>query len=247
MANLMQTRIFGNAVGNAGSTITAKAGSGFSNLVVLNSNGTTSVRTWFFPAALQVPDAKFKVTILGAGGQGGGSTAGSWNYGGGGGSGSLAVIWMQVIQGFYEFDYVIGQGGSTGTSASAGAAGTVATQLTYVNSTYSAGVGSGGPLYVSTGDVGGAGGTFVAPSTVDRPNWKYLSINGGRGGGPGQSLANYSIDATGSDSPFGLGLGGPKALIAAGGSAATGYGAGGGGASNGIGGAGGDGLILIEY
>jgi len=253
---LLQTRIFGNAIGNANSAITAKANSGFSNMVVLTNGGISATRVWEFPLALRVPDAKFKVTILGAGGQGGGcNVAGRVATGAGGGAGGLLMVWFHVLQGCYQLQYIVGVGGTTGTLTTAGQNGSN-TSLWYWNGSYGStadyigngGTGGGLSTNVSTSIVGGAGGGTNVPSgTVFRYQARYLAIPGGNGGGGGVQATNYSNDACGAHAPLGLGQGGPNTTASAAGSAATGYGAGGGGATNGAGGAGGDGLIIIEY
>jgi hypothetical protein len=169
---LLQTRIFGNAIGNANSAITAKANSGFSNMVVLTNGGISATRVWEFPLALQVPDAKFKVTILGAGGQGGGcNVAGRVATGSGGGAGGLLMVWFHVLQGCYQLQYIVGVGGTTGTLTTAGQNGSN-TSLWYWNGSY----GSTAD-YIGNGGTGGGLSTNVSNISFAYPNALAISIS----------------------------------------------------------------------
>lgn len=218
-------------------------GSGFQNMVVLTS-GTAA--TYTFPTALQVPGAKFKVTIIGGGGGGGGTGASpvAGRVGGGGGSGGVVVIYLTVLSTVaYQFTYTVGAGGgNAGTNGSTAGTAGGASSIIYNSVTYTAGGGGAGPLATAY-TAGGAGGTATGGT---------LNIVGGSGGASGTITAQQPIYGTGGNTPLGFGLGSGWAYQT--GSPASGYGAGGTGGFvdqaglpgyNGSSGTGG--VVIIEY
>jgi hypothetical protein len=253
MSKFSTTLVAGNLLGNTsslntvGSSIAARGGAGFKNMAVLT---TVGIYTWVFPPGLRVPGAKFKCTIVGAGGQGGGGAGALTGIGAGGNSGGVMLVWFTVYSPCYHFVYQIGNGGSSGTSSTAGQSGTAVSYVNYgtqyASEQFSAAAGQGGAFATSGGSdqTAPSGGGVVTPTTTP-----YIYINGFKGGGTASaSSSTYPIDGKGADTPFGFGIGGPRGLPNAGGSAGTGYGSGGGGGFNtGAGGAGGDGIIIVQW
>ena len=242
MAKLQSnSRVYGTLT--IDTSVLSNVGAGYSNMVVF-----TTGTSYTLPTVLQVPGAKFKATLIGAGGQGGGGTAGTIALykGAGGGAGAVAIVISTVVSGVYTLSYSVGVAGSSGGASANGANGT-ATTITYNGITYSAGGGVGGTAG-TYGLVGGVGGavTNTGPATT------LLSFTGGQGGAAANSAVQ--ADGRGGHTPLGYGQGGmpqPFTSIGAPGIAGTGYGSGGsGGVSNTAGtsgGAGAAGLIIIEY
>ena len=234
MANLYNTKVNGTIIVDTAIT----AGCGFQNMVVLTT-GTTA--TYTFPTVLQVPNAKFKVTIVGAGG--GGAGAPTTNIGSSGGSGAVVIVIITIVAGLYSFTYTVGGGGSGGPNSGGGTAlngldGGDSSVL-YNGITYTSGGGIGGSV---GGGSGGGGGTGINGT---------LNI-AGQGGSWGASpyTTTFFNDTRGGSTPLGLGSGGVAPSINNG-IAGTGYGAGGGGGvyrSNPATGATGQpGIIILEY
>jgi hypothetical protein len=217
---------------------------GFMNMETLTTVGSG---TYYFPPALHVTGAKFKVTIVAGGGGGGAGTTATSGMGGGGGSGGVSVCFLSVAAGLYSFTYTVGAAGTAGTggaSPTAGGAGG-SSQIVYNGVTYTCTGGSGGPLPASTASA--AGGTASVSGN--------LNINGFSGGSSGTHATTIKYYGIGADTPLGFGNGGVpgagRANPDGSGEAGTGYGSGGGGA-DGItvaqpGGAGAQGIIIIEY
>lgn len=246
MAKLINgTRVYGSLT--ADTALIAGSGSGFMNLVGFTT-GTTV--TWNFPSVLQVPNAKFKVTIIGSGGAGGGTAATIGQMGGGGGTGAVIVAYITVVNGIYSLTYTVGAS-VAGVSAANGTAGQ-ASNIIYNGITYSSAGGGAGTLGTSVA-AGGAGGAFSGITNGTTVNaWGYTGNPGHAGG---VMAATTNITGIGGNTPLGFGQGGVMPNVAAGqvGVAGTGYGAGGGGARNGTaataraGGASAGGLVLIEF
>lgn len=227
------------------STFISPYGGGFTNIELLT---TGTAASWSVPTALKAVGAKWKVTLVGSGGQGGGSGVATAGYvGGGGGSGGVVVGFFAYAAGQDTMTYTIGVGGTTGTSTTVGQTGTATTAL-YNGVTWTANGGIGGGIGVAAGVAGGNGGTAVGTGTSI-----LLAGNIGNSGGVMAATSNYV--GNGADAPLGLGFGGAMPATAAGavGNAGTNYGAGGSGGRNGTGtttragGAGTNGLIIIEY
>jgi len=102
-------------------TITSTVGAGFQNIDVKTSG---SADTFTLPAALQVANAKFKVTIIGGGGGGGSTgTATAGHVGAGGGGGGLSVAYLTFVPGQTTATYTVGVAGTAATASAAGTAG----------------------------------------------------------------------------------------------------------------------------
>jgi hypothetical protein len=236
MAKLADTQVYGSlTVDNA---LVAAAGSGYSNMVVYISGVT---QTYTFPAALQVPGAKFKVTLIGGGGGSAGSAATNGILGGGGASGAVCVAVITVVSGLYSFTYSIGAAGTAGSSTVAGGTGGSTTVL-YNSVTYTAAGGAGGSLQATF--------NFSTGGTATNGT---LNLQGGYGGGGGTFAANafFSHFSYGGNTPLGFGQGGdigyPGSL-----GGGSGYGSGSGGSLTTasaivLGTVGTSGLLIIEY
>ena len=241
------TRVYGSLTTDT--AFISGAGSGFMNVVAFT---TGTAATWTFPGVLQVPNAKFKVTIVGSGGSGGGTPITAGYMGGGGGSGGVIVAYITVVANLYTLTYTVGAS-VAGVSAANGVAGQ-ASNIVYNGVTYSAAGGALGTLAAVGGNAGGAGGSFsgvINGTTINA--WGYTGNPGHSGGA---MAATTTITGIGGNTPLGLGQGGtmPTAAAGAAGNSGTGYGAGGGGARNGTGaatsragGASAAGLVMIEY
>ena len=239
MAKLQDgSRVYGTLI--VDTAIVASSGVSFKFIDAITTTGSG---TYTLPAALQVPGAKFKLTIVGAGGQGGGCPASSGAMGGGGASGAVVVVIITVVSGLYTFTYTVGNVGTAAGTNAAGIAGNAST-VTYNSVTYTAGGGAGGTL-ASTNSI----------STGGTASGGLLNMNGWSGGASGTLATNISYFGIGADTPLGWGMGGYCGTGAAStpysdGIAASGYGAGGGGANGtavNAGGVGTQGIIVIEY
>jgi hypothetical protein len=235
MAKLSDTQVYGSLIIDG--ALIAGAGAGFSNMVALTTSGT-----YTFPVALQVPGAKFKVTIVGAGGQGGGCTTTSGYCGAGGASGAVCIAYITVVSGLYSFTYTIGVRGSTSGTNAVGQTGTSST-VVYNSVTYTA---------------GGGGGGGIASTTETRPNGGTatngtFNLTGSYGLSCGVRNTVSCYIGRGGDTPLGFGQGGNSGSPGGTGKTASGYGAGGGGgafystATARAGGPGTGGIIIVEY
>lgn len=213
-------------------------GSGFQNMVVQTSGSAAS---WSLPTTLQSPSAKWKVTIVGGGAQGGGTNITAGQVGGGGGSGGLVVVYLTFVAGQTTMTYTVGTAGSGAGTNATGTSGNNSS-IVYNAVTYTANGGTGG----TASGAGGAGGTASGGT---------LNIAGGTGDNGGTMAATSNYQGNGGNTPLGYGYGGRMPVTAAGatGNVGTGYGAGGSGGRNGTGttaragGAGTDGVVIIEY
>ena len=220
--------------------ITANNFSGFgigfgSNLEIL-----TSGTSWSVPTGV----IRWKVTVVGGGGQGGGSAATAGHVGNGGGSGASVVGFYNFVSGQTTMSYNIGAAGSgAGTNAQGTAGG--ASNTTYNAVVYNAGGGGGGNTSATIGG-GGLAGTGTGGT------WNFTGDKGHSGG---VAAATNPVQGVGGDTRFGLGHGGGHVGTAAGatGEVAEGYGAGGAGGKSGssatarAGGAGVQGIIIVEW
>jgi hypothetical protein len=169
----------------------------------------------------------FKITMVGAGGQGGG---GGQYSGGGGGSGAYVCYWASGLRPNTAYTCVVGTGGVYATSDA------TATTITLDTTIISAGGGGGGGNGINGS--GGIGGSV----TVTAINGQLLSANGNAGVHSGGS---NGAGGNGGASVFGgAGLGNANHFPGFDGNTGGGGGGGGGGAS---GGNGGDGIIIIEW
>lgn len=213
-------------------------GAGFQNMVV-QTTGTAA--SWSLPTVLQSPSAKFKVTIIGGGGQGGGTPATAGHIGGGGGSGGLVAVYLTFVAGQTTMTYTVGAAGSGAGTNTVGTAGG-SSSIVYNSTTYTAGGGGGGG--VSGSPAAGTGGTATGGT---------LNIVGFAGAAGGVSAATAAKFGNGGSTPLGYGQGGILPNTVTSSSTGTGYGAGGSGAYNGAtatataGGAGTAGVVIIEY
>ena len=246
MAKLISgTRVYGSAT--IDTALIAGAGAGFMNIVAFTT-GTSIVYT--LPSAIQVAGAKFKATIIGAGGSGGGTAATAGQMGGGGGSAAVVIAYITVVSSVYTLTYSVA---ATTAAGAAGAAGTTGatSSIIYNGITYSSSGGGAGTLATSV-LAGGAGGT---PSPLLGATTNAFGFYGFPGNAGGVMAATTNIAGLGAHTPFGWGQGGVMPETAAGqaGQPGSGYGAGGGGARNGTaataraGGTGAPGIIIIEY
>jgi len=232
----------GNITTVNATTITSTVGAGFQNIDVKTSG---SADTFTLPAALQVANAKFKVTIIGGGGGGGSTgTATAGHVGAGGGGGGLCVAYLTFVPGQTTATYTVGVAGTAATASAAGTAGGISS-VVYNAITYYA---SGGFSVATAGTsiFGGAGGQSGGGS---------LNIPGGSGSAGGLMAATTNYIGEGGNSALGYGHGGKTPATAAGanGINGVGYGAGGSGGRNGsgttlrAGGSGSAGVIIFEY
>jgi hypothetical protein len=220
--------------------ITANNFSGFgigfgSNLQILES-GTS----WSIPTGVK----RWKVTVVGGGGQGGGSAATAGHVGNGGGSGASVVGFYNFVSGLTTMAYNIGAAGSGAGTNTQGTAGG-ASNTTYNSIVFNAGGGGGGNTSATIGG-GGLAGTGTGGT------WNFTGDKGFSGG---VAAATNPVQGAGGHTRFGLGVGGGHVGTAAGatGEVAEGYGAGGGGGKSGsaatarAGGAGVQGIIIVEW
>jgi hypothetical protein len=232
----------GNITTVNATTITSTVGAGFQNIDVKTSG---SADTFTLPAALQVANAKFKVTIIGGGGGGGSTgTATAGHVGAGGGGGGLSVAYLTFVPGQTTATYTVGVAGTAATASAAGTAGGISS-VVYNAITYHA---SGGFSVATAGTsiFGGAGGQSGGGS---------LNIPGASGSAGGLMAATTNYIGEGGNSALGYGHGGKTPATAAGANGITGvgYGAGGSGGRNGsgttlrAGGSGSAGVIIFEY
>ena len=216
---------------------------GFQTQVILTTGTNVS-------ATLPAWANKAKVTVVGAGGAGGGNPATVGAPGSGGGSGAVSIKYFTGVGGA-TYTYNVGVAGA-GVLAAAGTPGRASNLLmsgTLVNAPGGTNGLVGGAA--STNIAGGAGGVAGTGGDVNLP---------GSAGGASQSTAAAATCASGFGAPGFMGLGGAASVIkltaasAAGNAGGANTGAGGSGsapglatATTGTGGAGGSGLIIIEY
>lgn len=234
------SKIYGSLTANGTIIAAAGAGAGFQNMIVLNTGTITS---YPLPTVIQYPGAKFKVTIIGAGGSGGASTTTVGSCGSGGGSSAVLIVILTVVSGVYTLNNI-----------AVSAVGGSGTFFDYNGITYQALSGSDGSTYTTNGVDGGAGGTFTG-ITMASGLVNGLGITGAAGKGGNLCIAASQSFNNGGNTPLGWGQGGVLSGVAAGGVgvAGTGYGSGGSGGCSGsgttarTGGAGAPGIMIIEY
>jgi hypothetical protein len=233
MANLYNTRVYGSIIVDTAIT----AGCGFQNMVLLTS-GTGA--TYDFPSVLQVPGAKFKVTIIGGGGGGAGSSSG---YSSSGGSGAVVIAIPIIFFSLYSFTYTIGAAGTTGAITPTAGGNGGDTTVTYNGVTYTAGGGKGGNI-INQADPGGQGGSASSGNGI-------FNISGNPGIQAGTPSTTNAPIVRGGHTPLGFGFGGGIPISNGTGVSGSNYGAGGGAgivrSGSSTGSAGQPGLIIIEY
>ena len=232
------TRVYGNLY--VDKTIIAGAGAMGQSRSILTTFS-------YLPAALCIPGAKFKLTLIGGGGGGGGCSTAAAVVAGGGGSGGVLITIITVVQNQYSYTTTTPSAGAGGVGNLVGNAGTPAV-FTYNGVSYTAGGGAGGAT--TSGTPSSAAGGSVSGGIIN--------LTGGGGGkGPASLGATIVAAGQGGHTPLGWGIGGLpgtfNTLGSSAGTAGSGYGAGGGGAFNSTGGtalnggSGATGVIFIEY
>jgi len=199
--------------------------------------------TWYFPAELQVPGAKFKATMVGGGSSGASSPALAGYKGNGGTSGSVAIAIISVIENVYSLTYTVGSGGVG--AGGLGSAGT-ASSIVYNALTYTV---AGGPTGANPGTLP------TSPGGAQTLYFLGFAGNQGASGGSFATAGPNLPSCFGGDTPMGWGTAGRDGSGAAShvGVAGRGFGSGGSGGSNAssavanVGGNGAGGLILIEW
>jgi hypothetical protein len=236
------SRVYGSLTLNNSIIAAAGAGAGFQNMIVFNTG--TTIASYPLPTVIQYPGAKFKVTIVGAGGNGGASIATIGSCGSGGGSGAVLVVILTVVSGLYSLTSIsVPYAGSSGS-----------TSFIYNGITYTAGGGSNGTTYAAGGVEGGVGGTFSG-ITMSNGLVNGLGINGSAGKGGNLAVAASQSFNGGANTPLGFGQGGVLSGVPTGGAGqpGSGYGSGGSGGCSGSvasgfsGGDGARGVMIIEY
>lgn len=195
----------------------------------------------------------FRVTCVGGGGGGGAAATGAVAGGGGGGGGGVITATFTnypLSPGYVSatYAYLVGTGGTGGTTSVAGTNGTITQFVATSGGTFSLNAAPGIVGNIgTTGSAAGTGGSGGVPSTtgsVINTTSVSLAIRGGSTGINGQIGTNFPGGAGGS-SPYGGGGGGS---VQAGSNPGQNYGGGGGGASGFVTAAsnGAGGLVYIE-
>jgi hypothetical protein len=222
----------------SGGTLVNPSGVATSNLT---SFITGTAASFSIPTELRVPGAKWKVTLVGGGGQGGGTPATAAHYGSGGNSGAVVIGFYAYVAGQDSMTYTVGAGGAgagTNTIGNNGAN----TTTTYNSVTFTAGGGTGGDISANN-----------TPGTSAAASGGSLNLGGYPGHSGGVAAANNPAFGAGADTPLGFGRGGDKSFATGAGLAGTGFGSGGSGGQNvgtataRAGGAGAGGILIIEY
>jgi hypothetical protein len=216
---------------------------GFTTTAVITATGNWTVPTGITAA---------KVTLIGAGGAGGGTGINNGNRGLAGRSGGVAIKYITGLTPGSTVSVTIGAGGtgvsngngnSGGTtsfgaycSATGGAGGAVNTSSTTFLGPYSGGTGSSGDINIT------------GPATMDV--LVSVGLTTTCAGTISGTSSQYQMPGANGWNSFGVG-GAPRITSGGAGNAATGYGAGGGGAwstsTAQAGGNGAPGLCIIEY
>lgn len=225
-----------NTIGRVVAGSFSGIGQGFSNVTLL-----TAGTSWTIPDGV----TRWKVTLVGAGGQGGGCPTTRQRIGNGGGSGGVAIKVFSKVDGQNSMSYSIGIGGSTAGTNATGQSGT-STTATYNSLTATANGGAGG-LTSGTENGGGDGGSAT------NGDINLIGFKGSSGGASNSN--NTALHGEGGSSPLGFGQGGTYNGIVSGGDgiAGEGYGSGGSGGKTGssttarAGGPGAQGCIFVEW
>lgn len=213
-------------------------GQGFANANLITQIGSS---TWTVPTGVE----RFKVTLVGAGGAGGGTSTPAGQTGNGGGSGSVCIGFFNYVVGVDTLYCNVGIGAAASSANGLGANGS-SSNVSY-NDVYMYANGGFGGQNNSVVNAGGAGGSASGGT---------INLSGDNGHSGGVAAATNPVAGEGGTTPLGWGTGGNYNGTAAGGAGirGDGYGSGGSGAKNGTGsttarggGAGANGAILIEW
>jgi hypothetical protein len=236
-------------------SIMSPFGNGYSNCIWWAGTASASVNgTWFFPPELMLPDAKFKITVIGSGGAGLNSIATAGSRYGSGGSGGVLVALITVTgpssfftattsQLYNSLTYFAAAGSTVGAAGSTSSVG-------YAGISFNGNGGQAPSTYT-----GGAGGTTTISGTAAGFTYTNMSLTGNKGCDGGICMTNKGWVNAGGNTPLGYGWGGRAGGVFTGHAGAPGYGYGSGGQS-GVGGStaavqtggvGAPGLIMIEW
>lgn len=184
-----------------------------------------------------IPAANLKVTVVGAGGAGGGATTTANASGTGGFGGGTAIKWLTGLTPGNTLTVAVGTGG-TGVANAAGNSGS-SSSVSSGTQTISTITGNGGGGGAATGNIVGFSGGSGSGGDIN--------INGGS---PSMALITFS-NAGSVGGAATLGTGGHPGFTGAGSAAANpgsgGGGAGGGAAGTVAGGAGANGIVIFEW
>ena len=232
---LTGTLTAGGGVGTSGqflqSTATGVQWAAATGVLAQNTQVFTSgtAATYTAPANTQW----VKVTVVGAGATGAGTTVARAT---GGGAGGVAIKWLAITAG-QTLIYTVG---ATGAALFPGGASSVVSgTATITTITANGGLGATTTAYASSYTAGPVGGTAIGGD---------VNIQGGSGGGSyGSSTSSATnVSGKGGDCPgFGVG-GGVVANTVTNGLPGTGYGSGGSGGIGSSGGTGASGVIIFE-
>lgn len=230
-------------------------GAGFQNMNVISTQPGQPTQTWTVPTGVK----KFKVTLIGAGGQGGGVNASTGNVGYGGGSGGVCIGFYNTVAGVTTVSMNVAQANGVGAG--------VVTNANGFNG-FSSNVNYNGTWMFANGGTGGANSYFAfqfgsavygTGGAASGGTFNFTGNDGGSGGTTLFSGVNIYSSMLGlgicASTPLGFGIN-DRLYVAATGAAGlngAGYGTGGGGGKSGssatarAGGTGANGVIIIEW
>ena len=233
-----------NVVGDVRARSFSGFGTGFANMNVVNTLG---YQIWNVPTGVK----RWKVTVCGGGGSGGGTHGIAGAIGCGAGSGGVSVIYFNYVDGVNTMAMNVGLAGGFGvvTTNANGVTG-FPSNVNY-NNTWAFG----------NGGIGGAnswfGGNVSAIGVGGAASGGVLNLKGANGQIGGIAAATNPLVGTGGATPLGLCTGGEMAIgttaAGANGTNAASFGGGGGGGKNASsttlrrGGSGANGVIIIEW
>lgn len=216
-------------------------GQGFANMNVITGIG---YQIWNVPRGVR----RWKVTLVGGGGCGGGAQGTAGYNGNGGGSGGVCIGFYDYVPGVQTMAMNVGRGGLLPGTLNANGFSGNSTNVNYNSVWMFANAGTGGANSWFGGNVNAIGIGGAASGGT-------LNLTGDEGGSGGLAAATNPLYPEGGHTPLGYGQGGiiGPSLTGANGTNATGYGAGGGPGRNTSGttlrrgGAAGAGVIIIEW
>jgi hypothetical protein len=214
---------------------------GFSNMNVVSTLGS---QIWNIPAGVR----RWKVTIVGGAGSGGGTHGAAGHVGNGGGSGGVSIAFFNFVEGVTTMAMNVGNGAIITTALNANGTSGLSSNVNYNETWVFANGGTGGANSWFGGNTGAVGFGGVASGGT-------LNLTGGNGNPGGVAAATTSVVGAGGSVPF---LGFNNTLQPIGPTGANGtngvyFGVGGGGGRNGTGteqrrgGFGANGVIIIEW